>query len=353
VNRSGNCNNAAFKFDLASLKARIQTNSVALDMPGLNRVCVQDTVVFQNQSIGGQTFFWDFGDNSKLTKTDRTNIFHKYALPGEYTVKLKAVDLGTCVGRDSTTTKVSAFIPLGFAGPDQVMCFDAGTTLVAGGGVSYKWKSADKLFSSIQPLPKVNPKESSTYYVSITDVNDCSKKDTVNIRVVPSIDLKFNTERFGYDCFNRPSVKVESLTDSAEDIFFDFGDGTTSDLPKDTHTYSYDGLYPIRIVGRKEACVYDKEIKVPIFELKVPNVFTPEHSIGFNDTFVINYGGQPISKSTLNVNLVVYNRWGGTVYENRNYKDEWTANDVSAGIYYYDLQVEGETACKGWVQVIK
>jgi hypothetical protein len=314
---------------------------------------VQDTVVFQNQSIGGQTFFWDFGDKSKLTKTDRTNIFHKYALPGEYTVKLKAVDLGTCVGRDSTITKVSAFIPLGFAGPDQVMCFDAGTTLEAGGGISYKWKSADKLFNSVQPLPKVNPKESSTYYVSIIDVNECTKKDTVNIRVVPIIDLKFKTERFGYDCFNRPSLRVESLTDPAEEIFFDFGDGTTSDLSKDVHTYARDGIFPVRLVGKKETCIYDEEIKIPIFELKVPNVITPEQTHPDNDTFVISYGGRPISESSLNVSLAVYNRWGGKVYQNKNYKDDWTASDVSPGIYYYDLEVEGETTCKGWVQVIK
>src|SRR6516225_2541902 len=35
VNKSGNCNNAAFKFDLASLKAHIQTNSIKLDHPNL------------------------------------------------------------------------------------------------------------------------------------------------------------------------------------------------------------------------------------------------------------------------------------------------------------------------------
>ncbi len=33
INGSGNCNNAAFKLDLASLKARIQTNSMGLQSP--------------------------------------------------------------------------------------------------------------------------------------------------------------------------------------------------------------------------------------------------------------------------------------------------------------------------------
>lgn len=34
LNQSINCNNAAFKFDLSSLKARIQTNNITFDMPG-------------------------------------------------------------------------------------------------------------------------------------------------------------------------------------------------------------------------------------------------------------------------------------------------------------------------------
>ncbi len=338
---------------LTLLKAKIQTNSIELDRPGLNAICVDGPIVFQNKSIGGTTFFWDLGETTKQTKNDTSAITFKYRLPGNYTIQLKAIDAGSCTGKDSTTAKILVSIPLGFAGPDQVMCFDLGTTLIAGGGVDYQWKTADDSFKSSQPTPLVNPKEKTTYYISITDINGCTKKDTLNVRVVPSIDLKFKADRVDYDCYNRPSVKVVNQTDPTEEVFFDFGDGTTSDLPTVTHSYAKDGLFPVRLVGKKESCVYDEVINVPIFELKVPNVFTPEQTSGFNDTFVIEYGGQPISKSTLNVSLVIYNRWGAKVYENRKYKDEWTASDVSAGIYYYETQIEGETNCKGWVQVIK
>jgi CHU_C Type IX secretion signal domain/PKD domain len=351
VNGSRNCNNAAFKFDLATLKAQIQSSASGQSDP--RTVCLNNEIVFENKSIGGQTFYWDFGDKAKEVRFDRTDVKHKYALSGEYTVTLTVTDQSTCLKRDSAKIKVTVFIPEGFAGPDQVMCFDAGTTLIAGGGVDYQWKTADNSFKSNQPLPSVNPKEKTTYYVSITDINGCTKKDTLNVRVVPSIDLKFKADRVDYDCYNRPSVKVINQTDPAEEVFFDFGDGTTSDLPNVTHSYLKDGLFPVRLVGKKESCIYDEVINVPIFELKVPNVFTPEQTPGFNDTFVIEYGGQPISKSTLNVSLVIYNRWGAKVYENKKYRDEWTAGDVSAGIYYYETQIEGETNCKGWVQVIK
>ena len=88
-NNSGNCNNAAFKFDLSSLKARIVTNSLALDMPGLTQVCLPDTLVFQNRSTGGQFYEWDFGDGTTETQPDTASILHQYkhgwAIPGEIT----------------------------------------------------------------------------------------------------------------------------------------------------------------------------------------------------------------------------------------------------------------------------
>jgi hypothetical protein len=353
VNGSTNCNNAAFKFDLSSLRARIQTNSVALDQPGFNTLCVGEEIVFQNKSIGGQTYFWDFGDTNKLVKSDQEDIRYKYASTGSFTVKLKAVDVGTCIGKDSTQTKVFVNTPLGFIGPDQVICFEAGTELVASGGVIYQWRIADNSVISGQAMPRVNPTETTTYVASVTDVNGCTVKDDVTVRVVPGIDIKFSAERLNQDCEGLPSLKVVSQTDAQENLFFDFGDGMTSDLPSTIHTYTKEGVFPVRQIGTRESCVYTKEILIPIFETKIPNVFTPDQSPGYNDTFQINYGGKSIAQSDLVVAISIFNRWGGKVYQNENYKGDWAAKEVGAGVYYYDVQISGETSCKGWVHVVK
>jgi len=351
TNNSFNCNNAAFKFDLSSLKARIQTNSVKLDMPGLNRVCLPDAIAFQNRSTGGKYYEWDFGDGGQLFKQDTTFITHAYKEPGTYKVKLIAFDVGTCVGKDSTSTTVMVSRPQGFAGPDQVMCFDAGARLIATGGVTYKWVNWDKTFTSTLASPLINPIEDDGYVVSIADAIGCIKKDTVNIRVVPGVDLKFDFQKL-YDCLNRPTIQVINLTDPVEEVFFDFGDGNTSDLEATTHTYNADGLYPVRLLGIKESCIYENRIEVPVFELKVPNVITPDE-FPENNTFVISYGGKKLSSSTLTARVVIYNRWGGKVFESKDYKDDWAGENVEAGVYYYDIEVQGEAACKGWVQVIK
>jgi hypothetical protein len=350
-NLSRNCNNAAFKFDLSSLKARIQTNSVAFDMPGITRICMPDPFVFQNKSTGGQFYEWNFGDGGQLVKQDTTFIMHEYKKPGTYRVKLLAVDIGTCVGKDSTFVNVTVSKPAGFAGPDQVMCFDTGARLIATGGVSYAWVNWDKSFTSTLASPLVNPTEDDGYLVAITDANGCVKKDTVNIEVIPGIDLKFEYVK-EYDCFSRPTLEVKNLTDSVEEVFFDFGDGTTTDLDVTTHVFNQDGVFNVRLLGKKESCVYEEAVLIPIYELKVPNVITPDE-FPENNTFTILYGGKKLSASALSAQVIIYNRWGNKVYESDDYQDDWSADTVAAGVYYYDIQIEGEAACKGWVQVIK
>ncbi len=352
VNKSGNCNNAAFKFDLSSLHALVQSNSIKLNSPGLNKICLPDKIAFQNPSTGGQIFEWKFGDGTTLVKQDTSFIIHAYLDPGTYTVWMKAIDTGTCIGQDSTSTNITVYRPLGKGSADQVICDGSSATVVASGGVHYDWKTQDGEFVSQESQPVVTPKDTTRYFVAVTDQNGCIVRDTIKVSVVPGIDLQFKTSKI-YDCFSRPSLSVRNLTDPKEEVFFDFGDGTTSDLSEDIHQFQKDGVYPVRLVGKKDFCIYDQRIDLPVYELKVPNVITPNESPGQNDTFVIMYGDRPISESTLRVRLAVYNRWGGKVYQDNDYKDNWSAEGASAGVYFYEADIEGETTCKGWLQVIK
>jgi len=86
----------------------------------------------------------------------------------------------------------------------------------------------------------------------------------------------------------------------------------------------------------------------PIF---FPNVITPNGD-GLNDMFIIN----GINKFERN-KIVVFNRWGDHVYESDNYQNNWMAEGLNPGTYYYVLvstDTSGqETTFKGWVQVIK
>jgi gliding motility-associated-like protein len=84
-------------------------------------------------------------------------------------------------------------------------------------------------------------------------------------------------------------------------------------------------------------------------EVRVPNVFTPNGGHG-NDTFEI--GG--LEKYS-GADLTVFDRWGKVVYESNNYRNDWRANDLSDGTYWYILKLPYgvKTEYKGNVQIIR
>lgn len=358
-NNSFNCNNAAFKFDLSSLRARIVTNSVELDQPGLNKICLPDMIVFQNRSTGGQFYEWDFGDGTALTKVDTTAIIHQYQNEGSYSVRLRAVDQGTCVGEDFDFATIIVNKATGFAGEDQTICHGESTQLIAGGGVQYSWSIKDSLASQLSS-PTFSPMDTTTYAVAITDINGCVVKDTIGVSVVPRIDLQFDIEKVT-DCTTRPALKLVNRTEEEEELFFDFGDGNSSTQREVVYNYESDGQYYVKLVGKRAFCVFEESVELPFFTIRVPNVITPGNSdvnsSGKNDTFKVLYGDAPNSPTTteagVKVSLSVYNRWGKLAYENNHYDDSWAGEGLEAGTYYYEIEIENEPLCKGWVQIIR
>ena len=65
--------------------------------------CAPYNAYFNNTSLAGQQFFWNFGDNITSSQVNPT---HLYADPGTYTVHLTAIDSGTCNIIDSTSQTI-------------------------------------------------------------------------------------------------------------------------------------------------------------------------------------------------------------------------------------------------------
>lgn len=352
TNNSTNCNNAAFKFDLSSLRARIQTNSVAFDAPNINQVCFPDKLRLQNLSTGGEIYQWDMGDGSPtITKLDTTSFLHQYLEAGVYTVVLKAIDQNTCTGIDIAQKQITVY-KNSVSVPDADICFGASYELAATGGVAYTWRDTDDKVIT----PNVSPQDTTRYFVTILDKDGCVHLDTAQVNVVPGVDVKFSYSMI-MDCFSRPAVQVknESKKQKEQTYRFDFGDGVTSEADEFTHAYQADGEYTIRLLADKEFCTYQKSIELPVFTVRVPNVITPGVNDGLNDSFIIEYGelGQTPAAAGLKVALTIVNRWGRKVFESNNYQNDWTASGEEAGIYYYQITVGGYTTCKNWVHVIK
>ncbi len=354
TNGSTKCNNAAFKFDLSSLKAKIQSNNVALSAANMSHVCIPDGIVFENKSVGGEVFKWDLGDGSLIQRIKHDTVRHFYKKPGTYTVKLTAIDASTCIGIDSTFIVVTVDQAHMSAADDRTICHGASTRLDANGGVAYEWKARSDGFTSKAKSPVVAPEKSETYFVTMTDITGCQKKDTIKVDVVPGIDLRFDVETV-YDCTSRPLVVVTNNTELKEDeeAYFSFGDGTNGSGSEEAHQYEKDGLYHVTLFGKKENCVYESASDVPVVTVRVPNVITPGGSPDQNDSFKVLVGNPGPLRDSINISLKLYNRWGGEIYTNTDYKDDWSGNNVDEGVYYYEVDITGHTQCKGWLHVIK
>ena len=83
----------------------------------------------------------------------------------------------------------------------------------------------------------------------------------------------------------------------------------------------------------------------------IPNVITPNND-GKNDRFIIK-GSQKFEKRE----IVILNRFGDHLYENSNYDNEWSAEGIVAGTYFFVFRgtdSDGKVhEFKGWIQVIK
>jgi gliding motility-associated-like protein len=357
TNRSRyNCNNAAFKFDLSSLRARVQTNSVTYDAPGLAFVCLPEPMRFQNKSVGGETFVWDFGDGTVLERADTNSIVHSFPAPGNYYVKLKAIDKGTCRVVDSTTVLVKVFQKNIRVQDDDRLCEGSSYTLSASGGFTYHWHTTDLSFESFDQNPLVAPVDTTAYFVTITDLNGCVLHDTVTIDVVPKINPEFSAARKA-SCFERPEIRLENLSDSlwaTDNTYFILGDGTTSESPVLEHAYESDGVYSITMVMNRLGCTYEQTVPLPVFTLNIPNIITPDGD-GKNDFFFIQYGDKLETPADYGYgsSLLIYNRWGRVVYESENYQNDWNGSGLSNGIYYYEIRITDHATCKSWIQIVR
>ncbi|WP_256004745.1 T9SS type B sorting domain-containing protein [Pedobacter deserti] len=88
----------------------------------------------------------------------------------------------------------------------------------------------------------------------------------------------------------------------------------------------------------------------PIIGIIIPNVFTPNGD-GKNDRFEIpgieNYENE----------VTIVNRWGGTVYQSKSYRNEWQGDGLNEGTYFYVIKVRSQGAewevFKGYVTLLR
>ena len=173
--------------------------------------CAPYPAVFNNTSLGGLTFNWDFGDPSSgaaNTSTD-VNPVHIYQNPGTYTITLHEQDPSTCnqVSDTSFTITVSVKPTAAFTYAPSPPIANTPIVFTNGseGGVSYKWLfgDGDSTVTNSTDTVKYLYNSTDTFPVCLLTTNQYGCIDTVCHPVAtlinPLLDVPnaFTPGRFG------------------------------------------------------------------------------------------------------------------------------------------------------------
>ncbi|RXK82827.1 DUF7948 domain-containing protein [Filimonas effusa] len=155
--------------------------------------CHPYTAVFNNTSLGGQSFLWNFGDGTTSTEEYPS---HTYAQPGTYTVTLTATDPTTCNVTDVSAPFTVTVSPNPVAGftftPTQPVKNTPYTfTNTSSGAVSYIWSFGDAEGVATTKRDTVIShiyNESGEYTVSLIATNQYGCRDTAEQQVSAIIE---------------------------------------------------------------------------------------------------------------------------------------------------------------------
>jgi gliding motility-associated-like protein len=184
------------------------------------------------------------------------------------------------------------------------------------------------------------------YYATVTN-SGCSQSDSVLVTVLDPPVAQFNGNPLtGFAPLN---VSFNNTSQNANNYFWNFGNGetqNTQDLSTVQSQYNEAGTYNVTLIAQNGNCtdtailtvvVVLPPVIVPV-NLTTANVFSP-NADGVNDTFFFS------TENIVELNIVIVNRWGQTVFESNVADFEWdgksNGTNCAEGVYFYRYTAKG------------
>ncbi len=141
-------------------------------------ICIGDSTMLGGSPTGpaGSVYSW----TPAASLSDGT-IANPMAGPSVTTTYIVTVtDINGCINTDTVIVTVNP-LPIVDAGADVAICAGDSTQLNATGGVTYSWTPTTGLSDPNIADPWATPASSTTYYVTVTDINGCVNTDSVTV----------------------------------------------------------------------------------------------------------------------------------------------------------------------------
>lgn len=304
--------------------------------------CNPYTVTFDNSTIGGNFYTWDFGDDETAVVAEPTHTFiNDTEDPISFDVTLIVQNLQLCADTFQTNVIVSPS-PIATFELDSYETCDypitvstINTSVFADG---YEWDFAP--FGNANTFePTVNYDVEGTWDISLTASNayGCEDTATQEFTVHPSPTAVFTANPLD-GCIPLP-VTFTNASNGGFIYFWDFGDGGTSSGNSPVHTYTQPGVFDVTLnvisdVGCEDTMVLEDYISA--YDNPVANfTFTPDISTIYNPEF------QFIDESL--------DAWSWFW----NFGDGYFANEANPvhsyeapGTYLIELIVQNENGCE-------
>lgn len=295
------------------------------------------------------SFKWDFGDGSPNVVTGPGPVFHSYAAPGSYVVKLILQDTGYCNNPDTLekTINIAPMVVAQFTTPPAgCVPYDAIINNTSIAGQTFQWDFGDGN-TSTATNPTHTYTVAGTYTITLiaTDPNTCNVSDTTSFTITvqdnPIANFSFAPTT---PVENTPTTFTNLSSPDAVNFKWFFGDGDsliTSSRSPVVHQYNATGTFNACLVAINAAgcadsiCMPVDALVVPAVD--VPNAFTPNSGDVNSKVFVRGFG-------IVKMRFIIWNRWGQKVFETDNQYVGWDGKYKGViqpmDVYAYTLDVE-------------
>ncbi len=280
--------------------------------------------------------------------------------PGTFNFSYIVTGSGACAGRADTAvvtlTVIGASLPPVPDQSDYMACTygDPPTLNATGSGIT--WYSDAALTDAVGSGNSFTPVDgqhidmqtigTTTFYV--TQDEGCGESTAAEVNVIlDGVEAEIGEVQDSYPEQDVGAIEVINMTsddppfevsleDDAGTVIYDWQAVEEDRLGNYTYQFTRlaSGNYVAKVRDTK-GCIRPLNVTIGLkTEVFIPNVFTPNGD-GYNDYFKV-LNKQP------NTKIVITNRWGVKVFESDDYQNDWQAENLPEGVYFYVIEMGGQ-----------
>ena len=232
-----------------------------------NSQCLNNnSFIFTNSSTAGASYFWDFGDGTISTIQNPTK---NYTVSGNYTVKLTVTNVSGCSATSTQTITVNNALIADFSITGYNNC--ALNTLLTfnntstGTITSASWNFGDGTTSTLNN-PSKTYTTAGTYIITLkvsngTCLDSISKTISLQAKPTAAFIVNNNSQCLSGNSFSFANQSAGSIVG----YFWNFGDGSSSNLQHPIKTYTTAGNYNVSLtVTNANGCTDQSTVVVSV-----------------------------------------------------------------------------------------